>query len=123
MKKLFAKTDQSAQQYVGKVFTVGRFTVTVEDVIAEGKITDKCCNMNVCDNCSVLHTVMLTECHPIFPCIHCHSIVLHQSLLTYHYIYLALYLLLSLCSNMGNTSAQYIPIKISQLKDGVTNFV
>jgi hypothetical protein len=38
MKKLFAKTDTSAQQYVGKVFTVGRFTVTIEDVIAEGKI-------------------------------------------------------------------------------------
>jgi hypothetical protein len=38
MKKLFAKTDTSAQQYVGKVFTVGRFTVTIEDVIAEMNI-------------------------------------------------------------------------------------
>ncbi|CAG2238858.1 AAK [Mytilus edulis] len=36
MKKLFTKNDSSAQQYVGKVFTVGRFSVTVEDVIAEG---------------------------------------------------------------------------------------
>lgn len=41
MKKLFTKNDSSAQQYVGKVFTVGRFSVTVEDVIAEGKIIRK----------------------------------------------------------------------------------
>ena len=38
MKKLFSKTESSAQQYVGKVFAVGRFSVTVEDVIAEGKL-------------------------------------------------------------------------------------
>lgn len=37
MKKLFTKADSSAQQYIGKVFSVGRFTVTIEDVIAEGK--------------------------------------------------------------------------------------
>ncbi|KAL5018506.1 hypothetical protein ScPMuIL_004228 [Solemya velum] len=37
-KKFFSKIDTSSQQnpHVGKVFTVGRFTVTVEDVIAEG---------------------------------------------------------------------------------------
>ncbi|XP_061196230.1 uncharacterized protein LOC133204499 [Saccostrea echinata] len=39
MKKLFPfKIDSAGTQnpYIGKVFTVGRFTVTVEDVIAEG---------------------------------------------------------------------------------------
>ncbi|XP_054711849.1 AP2-associated protein kinase 1-like isoform X2 [Uloborus diversus] len=43
MKKLFsrfdARGDQSSKEpntFIGKVFTVGRFTVTVEDIIAEG---------------------------------------------------------------------------------------
>lgn len=40
MKKLFSKIDKSdsGQQnnFVGKVFTVGRYSVTVEDTIAEG---------------------------------------------------------------------------------------
>lgn len=46
MKKLFNKSESSAQQYIGKVFNVGKFNVTVEDVIAEGKylfITIYCC--------------------------------------------------------------------------------
>ena len=30
---------QDTSSYVGKSFSVGRYTVTVEDVIAEGKIT------------------------------------------------------------------------------------
>lgn len=45
MKKLFSKfetkIDQSPKEgtsYVGKVFTIGRLSVTVEDVIAEGTI-------------------------------------------------------------------------------------
>lgn len=43
MKKLFSKietkidnTSKETNNYVGKVFTVGRVTVTVEDVLAEG---------------------------------------------------------------------------------------
>lgn len=40
MKKFLPKIDRSAQQnsYIGKVFNVGRYAVTVEDVIAEGKV-------------------------------------------------------------------------------------
>lgn len=40
MKKLFSKIDNSSKDpncFVGKQFTVGRTSVTVEDVIAEGK--------------------------------------------------------------------------------------
>ena len=39
MKKLFSKIDQSGQQnpLIGKVFVVGKFAVTVEEVIAQGK--------------------------------------------------------------------------------------
>ncbi|WAQ97418.1 AAK1-like protein [Mya arenaria] len=38
MKKLFSKIDSNSQQnpHIGKVFTVGKFQVTVEDVIAQG---------------------------------------------------------------------------------------
>lgn len=43
MKKLFSKietkidnTSKETSSYIGKVFTVGRQTVTVEDVLAEG---------------------------------------------------------------------------------------
>ena len=38
MKKLFSKIDQSGQQnpLIGKVFVIGKFTVTVEEVIAQG---------------------------------------------------------------------------------------
>jgi AP2-associated kinase len=43
MKKLFSKietkidsTAKEPNSYVGKVFVVGRMTVTVEDVLAEG---------------------------------------------------------------------------------------
>ena len=37
MKKLFSKNETSQQNsLIGKVFLVGKFTVTVEDVIAEG---------------------------------------------------------------------------------------
>lgn len=43
MKKLFSKIENtskepntSKQPYVGKVFVVGRYTVTVEEVLAEG---------------------------------------------------------------------------------------
>ncbi|KAI4470594.1 serine/threonine protein kinase [Holotrichia oblita] len=39
MKKLFSKIDNTAKEtnnYVGKVFTVGRYTVSVEEVLAEG---------------------------------------------------------------------------------------
>jgi len=42
MKKLFSKIDNSNKDpncFVGKQFTVGRTSVTVEDVIAEGKLT------------------------------------------------------------------------------------
>lgn len=41
MKKLFPfKIESTGTQnpYIGKVFTIGRFTVTVEDVLAEGKL-------------------------------------------------------------------------------------
>lgn len=44
MKKLFSKietkidnTSKEPNSYVGKAFTVGRMTVTVEEVLAEGK--------------------------------------------------------------------------------------
>jgi len=40
MKKLFSKIDNSSKDpncFVGKQFVVGRTSVTVEDVIAEGK--------------------------------------------------------------------------------------
>ena len=44
MKKLFSKieknidnTSKETNSFVGKVFTVGRQTVTVEDVLAEGE--------------------------------------------------------------------------------------
>lgn len=44
MKKLFSRFERidqgaarEANNFVGKVFTVGRHTVTVEDVIAEGE--------------------------------------------------------------------------------------
>jgi hypothetical protein len=39
MKKLFSKIDNSKDPncFVGKQFVVGRTSVTVEDVIAEGK--------------------------------------------------------------------------------------
>ena len=43
MKKLFSKkenkndTSAESNSYVGKVFVVGRQSVTVEEVIAEGK--------------------------------------------------------------------------------------
>lgn len=38
MKKLFSKIETSSQQsgQIGKIFNLGRYTVTVEDVIAEG---------------------------------------------------------------------------------------
>lgn len=39
MKKLFSKIDNTAKEtnnYVGKVFTIGRYTVSVEEVLAEG---------------------------------------------------------------------------------------
>ena len=43
MKKLFHRMDQGSKEpasghtsYIGKVFVVGRHTVTVEDTIAEG---------------------------------------------------------------------------------------
>lgn len=46
MKKLFSKietkidnTVKEPNSYIGKAFTVGRMTVTVEDVLAEGKIS------------------------------------------------------------------------------------
>lgn len=45
MKKLFSKietkidtTSKETNSYVGKVFVVGRITVTVEDVLAEGDL-------------------------------------------------------------------------------------
>lgn len=48
MKKLFSKietkidnTVKEPNSYIGKAFTVGRMTVTVEDVLAEGKIMSK----------------------------------------------------------------------------------
>jgi len=40
MKKLFSKIDNTSKEpnsYLGKVFVVGRHTVTVEEVLAEGK--------------------------------------------------------------------------------------
>lgn len=40
MKKLFSKIDNTSKEpnsYIGKVFVVGRHTVTVEEVLAEGK--------------------------------------------------------------------------------------
>lgn len=46
MKKIFSKFEKNEKienanretcNYVGKVFTVGRTTVTVEDILAEGK--------------------------------------------------------------------------------------
>lgn len=40
MKKLFSKIDNTVKEtnnFVGKVFVVGRVSVTVEDVLAEGK--------------------------------------------------------------------------------------
>jgi len=42
MKKLFSKIETSGQQnpHIGKVFTVGRYSLTVEDVIAEGRYLD-----------------------------------------------------------------------------------
>uniref|UniRef100_A0A1B6C1S1 Protein kinase domain-containing protein n=1 Tax=Clastoptera arizonana TaxID=38151 RepID=A0A1B6C1S1_9HEMI len=38
MKKLFSKIDNSKElnSYLGKVFTLGKITVTVEEVLAEG---------------------------------------------------------------------------------------
>lgn len=49
MKKLFSKietkidnTSREVNNYVGKVFTIGRQTVTVEDILAEGK-----CKLNL----------------------------------------------------------------------------
>lgn len=43
MKKLFSKietkidnTSKETNNYIGKVFTVGRLAVTVEDILAEG---------------------------------------------------------------------------------------
>lgn len=45
MKKLFSKIETTGKEgghkdnhFVGKVFTVGRTTVTIEDVLAEGTI-------------------------------------------------------------------------------------
>lgn len=42
MKKLFSKIDNTAAKetnsYLGKVFVVGRHTVTVEEVLAEGDL-------------------------------------------------------------------------------------
>ena len=46
MKKLFSKNDTSQQNsLIGKVFVVGKFNVTVEDVIAEGKVQKNKTNM------------------------------------------------------------------------------
>ena len=46
MKKLFSKNDTSQQNsLIGKVFVVGKFNVTVEDVIAEGKVQKSKTNM------------------------------------------------------------------------------
>lgn len=39
MKKLFSKAEQSSRdvsKFVNKTFTIGRHTVTVDDIIAEG---------------------------------------------------------------------------------------
>lgn len=45
MKKLFSKietridtTSKETNNYVGKVFVVGRYTVNVEDILAEGNL-------------------------------------------------------------------------------------
>jgi len=40
MKKLFSKIDSTGQPnpVIGKVFTVGKYNVTVEYVIAQGKV-------------------------------------------------------------------------------------
>lgn len=48
MKKLFSKIDNSSKDpncFVGKQFVVGRTSVTVEDVIAEGKFEVKYCTI------------------------------------------------------------------------------
>lgn len=46
MKKLFSKIDNTSKEpnwsYLGKVFVVGRHTVTVEEVLAEGTYTRRC---------------------------------------------------------------------------------
>ena len=48
VKKFLSKIDASSQQnpLIGKVFVIGKFTVTVEDVIAQGK-TDYFINIQV----------------------------------------------------------------------------
>lgn len=50
MKKLFQRMDQGSREpssghtsYIGKVFVVGRYSVTVEDTIAEGEFWQLCC--------------------------------------------------------------------------------
>lgn len=51
MKKLFQRLDNNPKDvkevkdvnYIGKVFNVGRYSVTVEEIIAEGKY----CNISI----------------------------------------------------------------------------
>lgn len=50
MKKLFSKietkidnTSREINNYIGKVFTIGKQIVTVEDILAEGKYTTTDC--------------------------------------------------------------------------------
>lgn len=57
MKKLLSKietkidnTSREPNSYVGKAFVVGRMTVTVEDVLAEGKSVFKCFNHTIVSN-------------------------------------------------------------------------
>lgn len=64
MKKLFSRietkidnTSKEPSNYVGKVFTVGRQTVTVEEVIAEGG----CSNCHVHKEAVSLVDILLIE--------------------------------------------------------------
>lgn len=55
MKRLFSRSntrgDQSSKEpntFIGKVFNVGRFTVTVEDIIAEGILLINSTYVDIC---------------------------------------------------------------------------
>lgn len=66
MKKLFGSNQQSS--HVGKTFQVGRFSLTVEDVIAEGGWRGACLLffgiIDLCQNISVF-TGILVHCQQV----------------------------------------------------------
>lgn len=65
MKKLFSKIDNTKEtnSYLGKVFVVGRYTVTVEEVLAEGDSSSLKLHLTA-TSVSIICVCRFIEIHP-----------------------------------------------------------